>query len=114
MPIVYNGPGVRGEITYPMIMNAEDARMSPFPKGTKNEDEEYNKLLADSIEKVAHTHNPINYNQKPYPIPLVFGIDKIITIIQPVCSLRRYLPFSLLYLRHGICHRQCIRLPDGS
>lgn len=36
MPIVYNGPGVRGEFTYPMIMNAEDARMSPFPKGTKN------------------------------------------------------------------------------
>lgn len=37
--------------------------LEQFPRGVKNEDEEYNKLLADSIEKVAHTHNPINYNR---------------------------------------------------
>ena len=36
MLIVYNGPRVRGEFAQPMIMNAEDARMSPFPKGNKN------------------------------------------------------------------------------
>ena len=36
MPTVYNGPRARGEFPQPMIMNAEDARMSPFPKGTKN------------------------------------------------------------------------------
>lgn len=50
--------------------------LEEFPRKINKEDEEYNQLLAEAIEKVVHTRNPINYNRYYVQKKNTFYVDR--------------------------------------
>lgn len=52
------------------------SNLEEFPRRINKEDEEYNQLLAEAIEKVAHTRNPINYNRYYVQKKNTFYVDR--------------------------------------
>ncbi len=52
------------------------SNLEEFPRRINKEDEEYNQLLAEAIEKVVHTSNPINYNRYYVQKKNTFYVDR--------------------------------------